>query len=241
MKSYKILAIIPARCGSKGIRRKNLQKLSGKPLIVHTIIAAKKTKSINKIIVSTDDKEIGKISKNNGAEVPFLRPKQISKDTSSTIEVIKHALKFLQENQSYVPDIIILLQPTSPLRTSQLITKTINTLKKSKATSVITVSKITKHPYASYWLKNDFLKPFEKNSPKYSRRQEFPDLFFPTGAVYTFWYDTLKKFNSLHGPKIKPIVVQDEDIDIDNLRDLFFAEMMLGKVNDYNNFLPKIR
>ena len=186
MKSYKILAIIPARCGSKGIRRKNLQKLSGKQLIVHTIIAAKKTKSINKIIVSTDDKEIGKISKNNGAEVPFLRPKQISKDTSSTIEVIKHALKFLQENQSYVPDIIILLQPTSPLRTSQLITKTINTLKKSKATSVITVSKITKHPYASYWLKNDFLKPFEKNSTKYSRRQEFPDLFFGEGVLQNF-------------------------------------------------------
>ena len=237
MKSYKILAIIPARCGSKGIRRKNLQKLSGKPLIVHTIIAAKKTKSINKIIVSTDDKEIEKISKNNGAEVPFLRPKQISKDTSSIIEVIKHALKFLQENQSYVPDIIILLQPTSPLRTSQLITKTINTLKKSKATSVITVSKITKHPYASYWLKNDFLKPFKKNSPKYSRRQEFPDLFFPTGAVYTFWYDTLKKFNSLHGPKIKPIVVHDEDIDIDNLRDLFFAEMMLKNWKKYKKNL----
>lgn len=237
MKSYKILAIIPARGGSKEIRRKNLQKLSGKPLIAHTIIAAKKTKSINKIIVSTDDKEIGKISKNNGAEVPFLRPKQISKDTSSTIEVIKHALKFLQENQSYVPDIIILLQPTSPLRTSQLITKTINTLKKSKATSVITVSKITKHPYASYWLKNDFLKPFEKSSTKYSRRQEFPDLFFPTGAVYTFWYDTLKKFNSLHGPKIKPIVVQDEDIDIDNLRDLFFAEMMLKNWKKYKKNL----
>ena len=237
MKSYKILAIIPARGGSKGIRRKNLQKLSGKPLIVHTIIAAKKTKSINKIIVSTDDKEIGKISKNNGAEVPFLRPKQISKETSSTIEVIKHALKFLQENQSYVPDIIILLQPTSPLRTSQLITKTINTLKKSKATSVITVSKITKHPYASYWLKNNFLKPFEKNSAKYSRRQEFPDLFFPTGAVYTFWYDTLKKFNSLHGPKIKPIVVHDEDIDIDNHRDLFFAEMMLKNWKKYKKNL----
>ena len=237
MKSYKILAIIPARGGSKGIRRKNLQKLSGKPLIVHTIIAAKKTKSINKIIVSTDDKEIGKISKNNGAEVPFLRPKQISKDTSSIIEVIKHALKFLQENQSYVPDIIILLQPTSPLRTSQLITKTINTLKKSKATSVITVSKITKHPYAAYWLKNDFLKPFEKNFTKYSRRQEFPDLFFPTGAVYTFWYDTLKKFNSLHGPKIKPIVVHDEDIDIDNLRDLFFAEMMLKNWKKYKKNL----
>jgi CMP-N-acetylneuraminic acid synthetase len=130
-----------------------------------------------------------------------------------------------------------LLQPTSPLRTSQLITKTINTLKKSKATSVITVSKITKHPYASYWLKNDFLKPFEKNPTKYSRRQEFPDLFFPTGAVYTFWYDTLKKFNSLHGPKIKPIVVHDEDIDIDNLQDLFFAEMMLKNWKKYKKNL----
>tara|TARA_B100001540_G_C15816557_1_gene647850 strand:- start:3677 stop:4387 length:711 start_codon:yes stop_codon:yes gene_type:complete len=233
MKSYKILAIIPARGGSKGIRKKNIQKLLGKPLISYTITAAKNTKSINKIIVSTDDNEIKKISQNIGAEVPFLRPKQISKDTSSTIEVIKHALKFLEETQSYKPDIIILLQPTSPLRTSQLITKTINTLKKSKATSVITVSKITKHPYASFWLKNDFLKPFKENSTKYSRRQDFPDLFFPTGAVYSFWYDTLKKFNSIYGPKIKPIIVDDDNIDIDTLQDLFFTEMILKNWKKY--------
>jgi len=233
MKSYKILAIIPARGGSKGIRKKNIQKLLGKPLISYTITAAKNTKSINKIIVSTDDNEIKKISENIGAEVPFLRPKQISKDTSSTIEVIKHALKFLEETQSYKPDIIILLQPTSPLRTSQLITKTINTLKKSKATSVITVSKITKHPYASFWLKNDFLKPFKENSTKYSRRQDFPDLFFPTGAVYSFWYDTLKKFNSIYGPKIKPIIVDDDNIDIDTLQDLFFTEMILKNWKKY--------
>ncbi len=233
MKSYKILAIIPARGGSKGIRKKNIQKLLGKPLISYTITAAKNTKSINKIIVSTDDNEIKKISQNIGAEVPFLRPKQISKDTSSTIEVIKHALKFLEETQSYKPDIIVLLQPTSPLRTSQLITKTINTLKKSKATSVITVSKITKHPYASFWLKNDFLKPFKENSTKYSRRQDFPDLFFPTGAVYSFWYDTLKKFNSIYGPKIKPIIVDDDNIDIDTLQDLFFTEMILKNWKKY--------
>ena len=233
MKSYKILAIIPARGGSKGIRKKNIQKLLGKPLISYTITAAKNTKSINKIIVSTDDNEIKKISQNIGAEVPFLRPKQISKDTSSTIEVIKHALKFLEETQSYTPDIIVLLQPTSPLRTSQLITKTINTLKKSKATSVITVSKITKHPYASFWLKNDFLKPFKENSTKYSRRQDFPDLFFPTGAVYSFWYDTLKKFNSIYGPKIKPIIVDDDNIDIDTLQDLFFTEMILKNWKKY--------
>ncbi len=233
MKSYKILAIIPARGGSKGIRKKNIQKLLGKPLISYTITAAKNTKSINKIIVSTDDNEIKKISENIGAEVPFLRPKQISKDTSSTIEVIKHALKFLEETQSYKPDIIVLLQPTSPLRTSQLITKTINTLKKSKATSVITVSKITKHPYASFWLKNDFLKPFKENSTKYSRRQDFPDLFFPTGAVYSFWYDTLKKFNSIYGPKIKPIIVDDDNIDIDTLQDLFFTEMILKNWKKY--------
>lgn len=233
MKSCKILAIIPARGGSKGIRKKNIQKLLGKPLISYTITAAKNTKSINKIIVSTNDNEIKKISQNIGAEVPFLRPKQISKDTSSTIEVIKHALKFLEETQSYKPDIIVLLQPTSPLRTSQLITKTINTLKKSKATSVTTVSKITKHPYASFWLKNDFLKPFKENSTKYSRRQDFPDLFFPTGAVYSFWYDTLKKFNSIYGPKIKPIIVDDDNIDIDTLQDLFFTEMILKNWKKY--------
>ena len=116
-----VLAIIPARGGSKRIPYKNIQNLAGKPLIAHTIIAAKKSKVIDKIVVSTDDKKIAKISEAYGIEVPFLRPKNISKDNSPTIEAVKHTLEFLRTNQDYIPDMIIILQPTSPLRTTRSI------------------------------------------------------------------------------------------------------------------------
>ena len=127
-----ILAIIPARGGSKGIPHKNIQNLAGKPLIAYTIIAAKKSKLIDKIVVSTDDKKIAKISEACGIEVPFLRPKNISKDNSSTIEVVKHTLEFLRTNQDYIPDMIIVLQPTSPLRTTRLIDNAIKILRRTK-------------------------------------------------------------------------------------------------------------
>lgn len=116
----KILALIPARGDSKGIPNKNIQKIGGKYLIEYTINSAKRSKLIDKIIVSTDSKKIASISKKLGAEVPFLRPKKISIDKSPTIEVIKHTLGFLSNNQFYVPDIILLLQPTSPFRSKDL-------------------------------------------------------------------------------------------------------------------------
>ena len=116
-----ILAIVPARGGSKGIPHKNIQELAGKPLIFYTINAAKKSKHIAKIIVTTDSKKIAKISTSYGAEVPFLRPKNISQDGSSTLQAIKHVLREIKNNQSYIPDMILILQPTSPLRTTELI------------------------------------------------------------------------------------------------------------------------
>jgi CMP-N,N'-diacetyllegionaminic acid synthase len=228
-----ILAIIPARGGSKGIPHKNIQKLAGKPLIYYSINSAKISKCFNKIIVSTDDEKIAKISKGFGAEVPFLRPKNISKDSSSTIEVIKHTLEFLKKNQNYIPDIIIVLQPTSPLRTLNLIKSTIQILKKSGSTSVISVSKIKKHPFSAFWLKSGLLKPFKQNFTEYNRRQKYPDLYFPTGSIYAFWNKTIKKYNSMYGPKIKPIVIDIENIDIDNKLDLFIAEMIIKNWNKY--------
>jgi len=228
-----ILAIIPAREGSKGIPHKNIQKLAGKPLIYYSINSAKISKCFNKIIVSTDDEKIAKISKVYGAEVPFLRPKNISKDSSSTIEVIKHTLEFLKKNQNYIPDIIIVLQPTSPLRTSNLIRNAIQILKKSNSTSVISVSKIKKHPFSAFWLKSRLLKPFKQNFTEYNRRQKYPDLYFPTGSIYAFWNETIKKYNSMYGPKIKPILLDVENIDIDDKFDLFLAEMIIKNWNKY--------
>ncbi len=229
----KVLAIIPARGGSKGIPHKNIQNLAGKPLISYTILAAKKSKYIDKIIVTTDDKKIAKISALHGAEVPFLRPKKISHDDSPTIQAVKHTLEFLRTNQFYIPDMILILQPTSPLRTTKLIDYTIAVLGKSKSSCAITVSKIKKHPFSAFWLKAGLLRPFKQNFTTFDRRQKYPDLYFPTGDVYASWHDTIKKYDSIYGPKIKPVIVSAENIDIDAPFDLFLAEMTIKHWNKY--------
>ena len=228
-----VLAIIPARGGSKGIPHKNIRNLNGKPLISYTISAAKKSKYIEKIIVTTDDKKIANISILEGAEVPFLRPKKIAKDNSSTLQAIKHTLNFLKKNQSYVPDIIVILQPTSPLRTTKLIDNTINLLIKSKSTSAITVSKIKKHPFSSFWLNAGLLIPFNKNFKNYDRRQMKPALYYPTGDVYALWNSTIEKHDSIYGPKIKPVTSNIITVDIDDPFDLFVTEMIIRYWNKY--------
>jgi len=235
-----IVAIIPARGGSKGIPKKNIVKLVGRPLLEYTIKEAKRSKFIDKIILSTDNQKIANVAKACGAEVPFLRPKKISTDFSPTIETVKHAIKFLITNQAYVPDIILLLQPTSPLRTAKLMDRSIRILKSSNASSVIAVSKIKKHPYTSFWLKSGFLKPFKRDFKKFSLRQKNPDLYFPTGAIYTFWYNTIKKYNTIYGPKMKPLIVNEDElnIDIDTNYDLFIAEMAMRY---WKNFQKNIK
>ncbi len=232
-----VLAIIPARSGSKEIPKKNIRKLAGKPLITHTILAARRSKLIDKIVVSTDNKKIAQISKLAGAEVPFLRPKKISSDNSSILYTIKHTLKFLHMKKNYVPDVIILLQPTSPLRTSKMIDYSINMLKESDATSILSVSKVKTHPFASFWFKKNYLKPFINNFSKFQQRQRYPDLYYPTGDIYVFWYNTLKKYNSIYGPKIKPMIIKDGiSVDVDKLFDLFICEMTILYWEKYKKF-----
>ena len=223
-----VLGLIPARGGSKGIPHKNIAKLNGIPLINYTIAAAKNSKFINKIFVSTDDKKIAKLAEEQNILVPYLRPKLISKDTSSPLEVIKHTLKLLDEKENYKPKIIIYLQPTSPLRTSNMIDSSIKMLINSNASSVLSVKKISEHPYNSFWQKQKFLKPFKKNFTNYLRRQDLPLLYYPTGSIYTFWRKTIEKTNSYYGEKILPYILpKKSSIDIDTKLDLFFAESIL--------------
>ena len=224
----KTLAIIPARGGSKGIHEKNIAKLGNKPLIEYTIKNALQSKLINKTLVSTDSKKISKIAQLCGADIPFLRPKKISGDQSPTINTIKHALKHVRSKEDFIPEIVVLLQPTSPFRTAEMINKSIRILKKTKVDSVISVSKIKKHPYSSFTLKNKLLKPHIKEFQKFSLRQKNPIWYFPTGAIYTFWSKNLEKYNSIYGKKIKPMIINDEilNIDIDTPFDLAIAEII---------------
>ena len=224
-----VLAIIPARGGSKGIPMKNLLKINGKPLIEYTINAAIKSKFVTRIVVSTDNTKIAKFTKSLNVEVPFLRPKKISGNKATTFQVINHVLKFLKKTESYEPDIVVVLQPTNPLRTSSLIDKTITQLKNSKADTTVTVQKIRQHPFSSFWKKGEFLKPFKDNFQNFSLRQSHPLLYHNTGDVYAFWNKTVKKYNSFYGKKIKPVILSNDfsHIDIDTPFDAFVCEAIM--------------
>jgi len=216
----KVLALIPARGASKGIPQKNIKSLAG---------TAKRSKLVNRIVVSTDSKKIGSIAKKFGAEVPFYRPKGISRDNSSTQESVKHALNFLEKNKSYTPDIVVILQPTSPFRKDEIIDKAIRKLKREKADIVLGISKIKTHPYRAFWPNDKFLKPFKRNFLKYYQRQMFPTCYYPTGEIYVFWTRNLEKFGNIYGSKIQGIIKPENEIssDINNLFDLFICEMRI--------------
>ena len=228
-----VLGFIPARGGSKGIPLKNLKKLDGKPLIKYAMDAAKKSNLLNRIVISTDNEKISKIAKNNGVEVPFMRPKRISGSKVTQFQVIKHVLDFFKK-KNYFPDIVVLLQPTSPFRTTKIIDDSIEELIKSKATCVVSVAPMKQHPYVSFWIKNGMLKPFKKDFDSHGIRQKRPIMYYPTGSVYTFKTKNLSQYNSIYGPKIKPIVEDEFSLDIDTKLDFFMCEMILKHWKNQN-------
>lgn len=193
-KSKKILAVIPARGGSKGIPRKNIKLLSGKPLIVWTIEEAKKSKYIDYLILSSEDKEIISIAKDWGCEVPFVRPKEIASDDTPGIEPILHAINTLPRKFDYV----CMLQPTSPLRTVKDIDGCIDKCINLNGEACVTIVESSKSPYWMFTLEKDMLLrslfPEIKIAP---RRQDLPTTYVLNGAVYvarTEWIRETKSF-----------------------------------------------
>jgi len=181
----------------------------------------------------------------NRKELKFhlLDQKKLANDSAKTLDVIKHTLNFLYKEQNYEPEIIIILQPTSPMRTSTIINDSINLLKQNNTSSVISVSEIKTHPNSSFSYSGKYLKPFRKDFQKFNRRQQNMSLYFPTGAIYTTYYKTIKNYDSIYGPNIKPIITeQNESIDIDSIYDLFVSEMTMKYWNKFkkkfNNYRP---
>ena len=235
MSKEKILALILARGGSKGIPGKNIKKLSGKPLISYTIEAAKKSEYINKIVVSTDDHEIAEVASEYGAEVPFIRPSELATDEASSDEAIKHALNFLNKNHSYKPDYVISLQPTSPLRGVRDIDEAIKTFikKENDYESLISVCESFENPFWMQKIENGELTPLMNDFGSFNRRQELPTVYQLNGAIYLSTYKKFLEYESFYTDKIYPFVMKKEkSIDIDDDLDWKLAEILLEENYD---------
>ena len=231
-KDKKFICIIPARSGSKGIKNKNTQIVGGKPLIYWTIKEAIKSKFFSKVIVSTDSVKIKKISERYGAECPFLRPKKLSGDTTPTIHVIKHAVRFLKNYMNFTNyDYVVLLQPTSPLRKVSDIEESIKLfLSKKNPSSLISVSEVSdNHPARMYYIKNNFLLKHplsEKISG--TPRQKLKKMFLRNGAIYII--NKLRLSKSFLGKK--PVAYEmpkERSINIDDMFDLKIIKNLIKK------------
>jgi len=226
-----VLALIPARSGSKGIPGKNLRLLAGRPLIVHTIEQAKQSTKVNRVIVSTDGMKIAEISKEAGAEVPFARPSVLASDDTPAFPVVQHALQWLKQHEGYQPDVVVLLQPTSPLRRSEHIDQGVELLLKTQADSVISLCETEHSPY---WMKlldeKGQVKPFIESKIEYFRRQDLPIVYRLNGAIYATRYNIIKERNRLLGDDVRALVMTREDsVDVDDEIDFLLAELLLKR------------
>lgn len=224
-KKKKILAVIPARGGSKGVPRKNIKTLGGKPLLLWTLQEARKSKFIDRCIVSTEDREISEVAKLNGGEVPFLRPQELAMDDTATIDVI---LDVLEKIPGY--DYIVLLQPTSPLRTVDDIDGAIVHCIDNNAVSCVSVVETEHSPYWMYVIFNGHkMKPLLDNTEYESyQRQKLPSIYRLNGAVYVNSCAVLIKEQKFVGrDTIAYIMSQENSCDIDTLTDFMIAESLI--------------
>lgn len=230
----RVVAVIPARGGSKGINRKNLIPFNGKPLIAHSILHALAAQLVDRVIVSTDDEEIRRVALEYGAEAPFLRPAELAEDHVLDLPVFEHALEFLQQTEGYRPDIVVHLRPTAPYRKSEWIDEAIRLLAENPdADSVRSVSEPDKHPYRMFTIGGDgYLDAIMKHEhpvPYLLRRQDLPAVYYYNCVIDVTRPETIFNKKSMTGDRILPYVMNpDEVIDIDTLRDLKIAEALFG-------------
>jgi N-acylneuraminate cytidylyltransferase len=221
----RILGIVAARGGSKGLPKKNILQLGGKPLIAWSIIAAAGSQYLDRTIVSTDNNEIAEIARSAGGDVPFVRPTELGTDDASIIDVVLHAVDNLSETYDYV----MLLQATSPLRTSSDIDETILVCRKRDASACVSVTPVTKGPWWMHQVDQDgYLHPFLNDGLADRRRQEYPRLVMPNGAVYLAELEYLRSKKSFYGDRtIAYEMPPERSPDIDAAIDFKLAEVLL--------------
>ncbi len=223
----KVLTIIPARGGSKGIPHKNIKPLNGKPLIYYTIDCARAICDDEDICVSTDDSEIIKCVEDYGLKVPFVRLAELATDTAGSYEVLLHALDFYEKQGRYY-DVVLLLQNTSPFRTSIHVNEALE-LYKPEIDMVVSVKETSSNPYYNCFEENDkgFLK-ISKGDGLYTRRQDVPKAYEYNGAIYVINPASLKKMPlGKFSKKIKYVMDDIHSVDLDNMIDWIFAEQII--------------
>ena len=229
----KILAIIPARGGSKGVSGKNSKLLGDKPLIGYTIEQAILSNSFSKIIVSTDDESIARIAVDFGAEVPFIRPSELATDTVSSIAVVQHAIDFLEAENEFF-DAICLLQPTSPFREKGFISKAITTFLTANSDALVSVLSVP-HEYNPHWVfesdENKMLQIATGEKEIIKRRQDLPKAFIRDGAVYLSKVTVIKQ-GTFYGEKLSYLESNpDFYVNIDTMEDWIKAEQKLAEIS----------
>lgn len=223
----KVLALIPARGGSKGIKGKNMIDLCGKPLIAHSIEAAKESAYVDEVLVSTDSEEIGRVSSEYGAYVPFLRPAELASDTAKTIDAVLHALHWLNAKKE-VYDILLLLQPTQPLRRSEDIDRALETFMKHNEKGLVSVRPVEEHPILMRTIENGKLQNMLSVGSTI-RRQEMPEYVLVDGSIYINRIDELNDKTSFNDNPIPFLMSKENSVDIDEWEDLELAKYYLQK------------
>lgn len=226
------LAIIPARGGSKSVPRKNLVSLLGKPLIAWTILSARRAKTLNRIVVSTDDREIAEVARHYGAEVPFLRPAELATDETPDLPVFQHALRELHDAEGYLPDAIVHLRPTQPLRTAEEIDQAVKLWTRSGSDCVKSVLQVSEHPFKMYRLLGEQLVPYLHTEDRRRRgpdvpRQSLEPLYLAAGVVDIIRREIVEA-GFTEGDKVVPFFVDPSRyVNLDAPWDFAIAESLM--------------
>jgi CMP-N,N'-diacetyllegionaminic acid synthase len=240
-KKPNVIGIIPARGGSKGVPKKNIQEIGGFPMIAYSVIAGQLVDNMDRCIVSTDSQEIANVAKKFGADVPFLRPAEFATDSSTDIEFIKHAIDWFNKNEGYVPEYWVLLRPTTPLREVEVINKAIEEMiSHQEATSLVSIHEIVETPGKMFGMQDGFLHglcPMDPR-PEYFAlpRQAFAPTYFGNGYIDIVRTSTVIDHNSCFGSRMLGFKTPDTgeiDIPEDFKRVEFYLNSHKNAIFDY--------
>lgn len=227
-----VLAIIPARSGSKSVKDKNIRPINGKPMLAYSIEHALQAKCIDRVIVSTDSEEYARIARKYGAETPFIRPAELAADTSLDIDVFEHALKYLEENEGYLPELVVQLRPTYPVRKISDIENMVSYMKNNPdIDSMRCIASAKEIPYKMWFKDNDnIISPIMTDIPEcYNMpRQQLPKVYYQNACIDVIRTEVILKKHSMSGERIAGYEM-DENFDIDTEEELIAVEKYLTK------------